>query len=106
LVVRKSTVASDVWMLAASCWTLHNIDVPFALTRTKNGDHHKSSYRFKPLTWNGSEPKEFRRFIEKCYVQEVHNRPSIDDIVNELHKLWVSSMKTETLPMKRGGNCR
>jgi hypothetical protein len=103
LIVRQSTVASDVWMLAAAFWKIHNVDLPFSCILTKTGDQNKSSYRFKPLTWNGSEPGQLRQLIEKCYDREVRNRPTIDDVVHLLRDLLVTSLKEEKFPMKTGG---
>jgi hypothetical protein len=96
LVMRTSSRASDVWMLAASFWSLHNHDraVAFGATRTKFGDRTQSSYRFEPLTWNKTEPEQLKDLIRRCYVHK-SKRPSLDQIVNELKVLLEQSLRDE-----------
>lgn len=90
-------------MLSAAFWSLHNQDVAFSRIRTKTGDQPQSSYRSKPLIWSGSEPKGLQKLIEKCYVPEVQNRPTVDAVVNELRSLLERALREEELPMKHGG---
>jgi hypothetical protein len=97
LAARRSTRASDVWMLGGSFWALHNVGNSFAVAAvpTKPGDASKLFYQCKALEWNGTESPEFKALILSCYSPESHVRPEIDTLVARLDKLCNKELELE-----------
>lgn len=96
---------SDVWTLAACFWALHNGDMFYAIcpVYTKSGDS-RTHFKFKSLTWSGSEPLPFKKLIERCFSRITTTRPTIDQLVNSFYTLWGNAMnEEEKSPMQEGG---